>query len=569
MAKKPLDSIYELPNVGLPLTDDELRQAFTDFRYLTANCMQVVDKNRRLVPLQLNRMQTQFFETLLPMIDPKTRLDKHRTVVWLKPRQGGGTVGLIAFLNYICSFAEGIENFSIIHSLPVTDTISKLTKKKVEPIITGIHPDIMPTIEKEVLGTGIMYNYKDILGIPRHNFYELVSANTSSIRSDTINIWIADEVAFYRKPEELEDTIGGAMPDNGFSLTVFISTFDDMKGSFFKKKISDSIDNPETMDFIFTPWFYVYPEKPMGYTLEDIELSDYDTNVIMPAFEKFKYPKELWADAIKWYHNKSLTVSNMKKEFPTTLEEIMALGENKCVFSNEALDWQRQKIELGMPCTLVTDKIDKSVKAVETDVSSFKIFRHPQAGHKYIEVVDPITAQNEDTDFFAMSIFDTQTLEQVATFMDKDMSVEDYADICVSAAKIYNRATICPESNVADALLVCIRALGYYNLYYESPQKRVKKDAGIRTSVSTKAAMIDKLIMLMEQHKIILHDEKFINQLGTFEKKVKTRADGSQTVKLEARKGHHDDGVAVAWIFAGTLDQRQMMGSKHSGFAIL
>ena len=572
---KLLANTYE-PQNPPAMTADQIRSALSDFHNLTADCMQIVNKNRTKVPFVLNRMQEQFFNVLLPMIEPESRIDRHKTIVWLKPRQGGGTTGLIAFLNYLCGFSEGMENTTIIHTLPVADTLTKLGTKKVEPIITAIHPDIFPSIEKETMGTSIMYRYKDILSVPRNNYYELVSAGASSIRSDTVHIWIADECGWYKKPEDLEDIVGGAMPDTGFSLTVFISTFGD-RNSFFRNKILTALDNPETYEFVFTPWFYVYPEVPEDITLAELEaerpLSDYEKDTIIPAFEKFEYPHKLWAPAIKWYRNKKLTVSNMKQEYPTTLEEILAIGQNKCVFSEDNLTYCDQNAMEPTPYTLMTDNLTKEVKAVASDEpSSFNIYIAPQYGHRYRLVVDPIMSQSDSSDFFALSVFDiTQApYEQVATFRDRDMAIEDYADMVISIAKLYNRGEICPERNIAEALVACIRAQGYYNFYYEDQLARAKKVAGIRTTATSKPNMIDKAILLLNQHNLVIHDKVTIAEMKTFEKKEKHRADGSTSIKLEARKGHHDDACAAGtWLFAGSLNQVQLKATKSSGWSIL
>jgi hypothetical protein len=147
--------------------------------------------------------------------------------------------------------------------------------------------------------------------------------------------------------------------------------------------------------------------------------------------------------------------------------------------------------------------------------------------------------------------------------------VEDYADYAVSMAKLYNNAVICPESNVADAFIVSVRALGYYYLYYDSPQNRAKKIPGIRTTVSTKESLLDKLSLLLNNHKLILHDRETVQELKTFEKRVKMHADGTVTVRACARKGKRDDAIACLWIYVGTLDQRQLSGSTKVKYSFL
>lgn len=564
-----LHSTFELTDE--PMTEGEIRKAFTDFRYFTSHCQQIVDKRRRLVYMRLNRFQDMVFEKLLPMVDPETRIDKRHDVVFLKPRQVGATVGLIDWTNYILSYVEGLENFNVLHTFPATDTVAKIYSQKVEPIITGTHPDIMPTIEKEpAMSSTIRLHYKDILGIRRNNYYDLVSANANSIRSGTANMWIADEVAFYRNPEALEDAISPSLPAYGFSLVVYASTFDDKMSPYFKEKIQIARDNPEDWTLIFAPWFMVYPEEPQGVALDSLTLTEYDQNVIIPAMKEYNLPTELWGDAIDWYHRQSTRTSNMKKEYPTTLDEVLQMGENKCYFAKEDLAYQREyNQEEGTPYRLVTDNLTNKVEAQKTDASPLTIYRSPIYGHRYKLVVDAITSMNDGSDYFAMTMFDDTDLSTVAEFYEKGLSIEDYADYAVGMAKLYGNATICPEKNMAEAFITAVKSRNYYYLYYESDADRKRKLPGIRTTATSKDKMLDTLCLLLSNHKIIIRSKRALDQMETFEKRVKTRADGTKTVRACARAGHHDDLVSNMWIYAGTLNQKQLTGSQGHGWVLL
>lgn len=883
---KRLENDYQLANKTERLSAEDIRRALTDFEFFMGNYQQIVNKERKMVPFKLNAFQRKLFETLLPMVHPSTRLDRRTTVVIIKGRQVGASVGVSAFINYLCAFVEGMENLSIAHTFPATDTVSKFYLMKVKPIITGVHPDLFPTVERENLSSSIVTHYKDIKGIRRNNHYELVSANASSIRSSTINIVLEDEClggdteiltstgykkikdvteadlvaqfsaetelitfthpmrtikkkptrqvyelrwgkndrtimtgghelllkskntnrykkveleqvhfndnhkvpvasvrehrvaeltsrerllialqadahliegasytrariglkkerkkarfstlleranrdgvvawnnktekatkegykvwnfslkeqvdfkdltnvfsfnetperaeaiiqemllwdgylgssshpvkhysttnknnadlfmalgsiagynasqyvqkdsrsnshndvyrcvlsdkalrslegkektpivwndyvycvtvpdgniviragqhnyvvgncAYYTHPEDLDNAIMPALPDYGFSLVVYLSTFEDKKSDFFRNKLKIALDNPEDHVVIFAPWFLSYPEKPQGIDYNELDLTDYDRNVIIPAMVKENVPKERWGDCIEWYHSRARVTPSMKKEYPTTIEEVMEMGQNKCFFEDEAIAWQEDHIEEGTPMELLTDNITKKVKAQKTDVSPFKMYRPPEYGHKYKLIVDPITSMSAESDLFAMSVFDDTNLEQVATFFGREMPVEDYADYAVSIAKLYNNALICPESNVAEGFVVAVRALGYYYFYYDSPTNRAKKIPGIRTTVSTKEALLDKLSLLLNGKKLILHDRETVQEMKTFEKKVKMHADGSVTVKACARKGKRDDAIACLWIYVGTLDQRQLSGSLKVRYSFL
>jgi hypothetical protein len=555
------------------LTPDQIRRALSGdldgFRYFFNNCCQLQDKDtRQLIHPHLNAGQELIAKTLLKYIAKDTRTDYHRECVILGPRQFGKSTLITAISNYMMSYVSGCERINLVHTLQTGAAAGKYFSQKISPIVTGVHPDIMPTIEKNTLGTSTMLTYKDVKGIPRNGVYEVTSAGSNSVRSGTVTVWLADEPSEYRSPDAVEDAISGAIGDYGFSFTAYIGTFTDRISSYFLDKIKTAIANPDEMELVFIPWFLVYGRKGDDRGVDMNELNEYERDVIVPEMIKYNIPIEEFPCKIGWYRRRALRTAKIKYEFPTSVQDILNLTSDKKVFSEEAIAKQHERVIAGTPYRFVTDTFTKKVEAHKTDVSPFTIYRQPVFGHRYKLVVDPITATNEDTDFFAMSMFDDNTLEQVATFKGRQFSVEDYADYAVSMCKIYNNAVICPETNVADAFVVAVRALGYYYFYYHTPQARKKREPGIRTTVSSKEAMIDKLKLMLEQDKIRLYDEETVEELGYFEKKTKTSSDGVSRTRMAARKGKHDDFVATLWIYAGTLDDRQITGKK-SGFAVL
>lgn len=557
------------------LTSDQIRKALSGdlegFKYFFSNCCQLQDKDtRQMIHPVLNKGQELIASTLLGYISKETRANYHKECLILAPRQIGKSTLITAISNYMMSFVSGLERTVLVHTLQTGAAAGKYFSQKIAPIVTGIHPDIFPTIEKNVLGTSTMLTYKDVKGIPRNGVYEVTSAGSNSVRSGTVTIWLADEPSEYRNPEAVEDAISGAIGDYGFSFTAFIGTFSDRVSSYFLDKIKTALANPEEIDMVFIPWFLVYGREGDDRGVDLAELSDYEAKVILPEMIKYGIPTNEFAMKIGWYRRRALRTPNMKFEFPSSVEDILKLTSDQKVFSTESIEYQRNhNVEGGVPMRLVTDNMTGKVEAQETDASPFRMFKPPYYGHRYKLIADPIMSVNENSDNFAMSVFDDSNLEQVAVFKGKDMPIEDYADFAVSIAKIYNNAMICPESNVAAAFVTAIYALRYYNFYYESSKARQDRVPGIRTNVTSKANMIDNLKLLLDNKSIIIHDGDTVEELNYFEKKIKTYADGTTNVKMAARKGKTDDMVATLWIYVGTLTQDRLAGRKTSGFAIL
>lgn len=89
------------------------------------------------------------------------------------------------------------------------------------------------------------------------------------------------------------------------------------------------------------------------------------------------------------------------------------------------------------------------------------------------------------------------------------------------------------------------------------------------TTVASKEMMIDRLSSMLDRGTIIIHDEDTLDELRNMIKKIKTRTDGSKTIRMQAKKGHHDDLVAALWIYAGSLNLSQVEGRTRSSWAIL
>lgn len=556
---------YALANAREELSNDEFRKIFSDFEYFMANYAQIVGKDRRLHNFKLNPFQKYLFKELLPLIKKETRLDRNLSVCVSKPRQVGCSVGIIAFINYICAFLDDFENTSILMVEPVADTISKLYAKKVEPILTGVHPNIMPNMERENMGTSILTHYKDILGVKRNNYFELVSSGASSIRSDTVNIVIFDEAAFYAHPEVVADAAVGSMPDTGFSLTIYMSTFEDRKNDFFKDKLRTAMDNADEWKILFAPWFLQYPEVRTGLDYTTLELTEYDQNTIIPEMIKSGVPTEEWGDCLRWYHIKQSQLVSIKKEFPTTLEEILSIGENKTVFTQESLEKQDKNVLPDAPYQLVTDTLTNKPELKSTNESPINVYKKPITGEKYLITCDPIGSNSDESDYFAASVWRQTNNEQVATLYVKGIMVEDMADLVAGLAQIYNRATICPEANMSAGLQACLRAKGYYNLWYADKGRKARKEAGIRTTVSSKPDMLDKVQLLLDGERIIIHSKETLRQLKAYAKQQRK----SGTVYFSAPKGDNDDLVSTVMIYAGTLGQRELAGKKGQGFAFM
>jgi hypothetical protein len=517
----------------------------------------------------MNKGQEMIAKTIMGYVDKKTRATSHKEVVLLAPRQIGKSTLLTALANYIMAYVPSFENLNIIHTLQTGTTAGKFFKQKMEPIVANVPEAIYPSIERDTLGNSTLLKYKDIKGIRRGGYYEITSAGSNSVRSGTVSVWLADEPSEYRNPDAVQDAISGAISSYGWSLTAYIGTFSDRLSNYFLEKIKLAMNNPDEMELIFIPWFLCYGQEGDGLGLTEDQLTEYDKDVIIPEMRKWGIPREQWFDKLGWYHTRSLRTSKIRYEFPSSIDDIINLTSDRCVFQQESLDAQEKNIMLGKPMRFVTDNGTGKVEMQETDVSPFTMFVPPRVGHKYRIAIDPITAVGESTDYFAMQVFDLSNNEQVAVFRDRGLQDEDYADWAVSIGTIYNKAELCPEINVAQGFIVAVNARRYFRWFYQHKKAQAERTPGLRTTVSSKELFIDKLNAMLDRETIIIHDQETLNELRNFVKIAKRRSDGTSYVRMVARGKGHDDLVMAIAIYAGTLDSRAIEGRKKVGWAML
>lgn len=556
------------------LTADQIRLAlsgdYEGFKYFFENCLLIQDRDtRQYIHPKMNAGQKMIAKAIFKNVDKKNRKNEHREIVVIGPRQFGKSTLFTAIGDYLPAYVPGMENLNTVHTLQTGTTAGKYFKQKIAPIVANVHPSIFPTIERDTLGTSTLLKFKDIKGIPRGGYYEITSAGSNSVRSGTVSVWLCDEPSEYRNPEMVEDAVSGAISSYAWSFTAYIGTFSDRLSDYFLNKIKLALNNPDEIELIFIPWFLVYGRDGDGLGFTEDQLTEYDKEVIIPEMRKWGIPQDEWFDKLGWYHTRALRTSKMRYEFPSSIDDIITMTSDRLVFNGDSIKRQEKNVLAGKCYRMVTDNSTGKVEAQETEVSPFVIFKKPIYGHQYRIAIDPITAQSQDSDNFVMMVMDRANNEQVAVFRERGLQDEDYADWAVSIATIYNKAELCPEINVGNGFVVAVNSRRFYRWHYTNKKNKADRIPGLRTTVSTKEKFIDSLSAMLDRDTIIIHDAYTIEELKNFVKQVKTRQDGTQYVRMNARPGKHDDDCAALFIYAGSLDLRDIEGRKHSGFAIL
>ena len=147
---------------------------------------------------------------------------------------------------------------------------------------------------------------------------------------------------------------------------------------------------------------------------------------------------------------------------------------------------------------------------------NLNIYKRPLEDHNYIMTVDVSKGRGQDYSTFTVIDVTVNPFEQVCVFRDNTMSPLLFPDVIYKYATYYNMAYVVVESN--DAGQVVCNGL-YYDLEYENVfvESMIKANAiGITMTRKVKRIGCSNIKDIMEQKKLIIHDEDTIREMSTF-----------------------------------------------------
>ena len=185
---------------------------------------------------------------------------------------------------------------------------------------------------------------------------------------------------------------------------------------------------------------------------------------------------------------------------------------------------------------------------------TYKIFRKPQVGAKYVISVDPAGYGHDHAAFQVLEVW-RDRIYQAAVFACPNITPNDFADKVIEVAMTYNQALVGVERNGVGLAVLAIleRSLErgeLQNLYYD--KRGVKSKPGwhaSKTSIEESlGALIDEL-----RERLWLFDSETVDQLADYRNdKVIKLSDRRELLKPgdvgrgRRTKGHYDRASALA-----------------------
>ena len=473
----------------------ELELCREDFRYFAEKYLMIVDRERRLVPLELNPIQARYHAG-------RTACD-----IILKARKVGITTYKCAEYFHDTIFRPNTITTIIAHNLDTTVEIFEKVKLFHDRLPPFLKPKVSRSNRRELVFThsadGGELNSKYSVG---------TAGNVEFGRGKDIDNLHLSEYAFYRDAERIRMGAMQALRTGGkVSIESTANGFNDFHDQWERAKAGDSI---------FKAHFFAWYEDP---------------GCVMPASAGMRFSKierECMAaygvtpSQIAWYRWKRRQLGEMvSQEYPFNDAEAF-LSSMRCVFDMEALGALMRDLH-GVEPVRVTEN------------GALKVWAEPVNGRFYTAGAD-CSEGVQGGDFSCCIVVDRESCEQVAELHGR-WPADVFAAKCKELCESYNNALLAVErNNHGHTVLHVLRNRLGYGYLYRYRDYDAKKDAaklGWDTNLKSKPIMIDDLGAAIREGLVAIRSRELVRECMTYV--------AGERGNTGADSGCHDDRVVA------------------------
>lgn len=379
-------------------------------------------------------------------------------------------------------------------------------------------------------------------------------------RSQTNQIVVLDEYAFYQNVSNLERGILATQPKTGLVLTVYVSTSNG--ANHFYDVVRQAQQPGSRIKHLFLPWhmqkeYEIVPDKHSRfYDLDNYLPTEYDMK-LMDIFEDQGYPEKEWVNKLNFYE---VTMDKeakgdqdyMFENYPSEPEESFQATGRPVLPAKVINYWLEHPMKYKYLDQFYDEKKNLVVMG-EAAKSSIRQYIPPTPGHRYILSIDPSSGYAADRT--AGTVIDMATNEEVCSFVDYIEQTE-CAELAVNLATYYNKAVILIERNMGETMIEFIKNLHYPRLWLDTKNSTRTLKYGIRTTAPLKNEAIRRLKFLLNQGIYKPHNELFLREAQHFNW---TQLPGGgyraeATGQDDDGNPWHDDCVMSVLCWAASLD---------------
>lgn len=505
----------------------EQRQKILDisrdfFRYADNN-LWIRDKDGSMVKFVPNKAQKRLIDRVLQLLHE----EKPIRIIILKARQMGLSTAVEALVYWWVTTHKNITAMIIGHEDKSAKNLYNMFKRYYE----HCNPIFQPTRRyntREDLVFDITDEAKEKLkkeGKESPGLGSVIKTstaqNTSSGRSDTVQIIHGSEVGEWENGEELVASLMQTVPKRKNTMIFLESTAKGI-GNYFYKEWKAAMKGDSAFEPFFFPWWlhdeYEEDTAPIEYNEEELEIVElmkdegYDADACMRkiAFRRGK-EKEFISNPLLLY-----------QEYPSTAREAF-LASGRPRFDIKSLSYMEKIADKHQgdykEYTLAQD-ITRQVKPFEDKGAPLRIWDMPQPHEEFVIGAD-VAEGIKGGDFSVADVVRKSDMKTVARWRGH-VDPDQFGHQLDKLGRFYNNALMGVEiNNHGLAVVQRLRDLFYHNLYrrergidesFEEPTSKL----GWKTTSLTKPLMVDYLAEAIREGLVIDYDPVFIEEAMSY-----------------------------------------------------
>ena len=477
------------PGVELQYTEEQLREyvkCAKDPVYFCSKYVKVKTLDKGVMPFELYDYQQKFVNAI----------HNNRFVISKWPRQSGKSTSVIGYITHYVTFNQSVSCAILANKL-------KTAKDELFAKLQLAYENLPHFLQQ-----GVVEWNKTSFKLENGSRVICDATSSSAIRGGSFNLLLLDEYAFL--PSHVAEEF-------------YSSTYPTISAGTTTKLII--VSTPNGMNHFHKLW--VDSNRPEGHKLKN----------------KFIPVEVNWREV-------PITPGGPRRDDAWAAEQIANTSE-------EQFQQEYGCSFLGSSNTLISStklNVLAPEEFLSEDSEGLRIFEEPKKDNIYFLMADVSRGQGSDYSAFTVVSGNESPYRVVATYRNNTVSPFNFPNIIKKVGEKYNNAYVLVETNdiggqISNILyndldyenLLMTRIMGRKGQILSQGFAQGKSEMGLRTTAQTKKLGCAIFKRLVEEDKILLNDERIINELMTFVSRSNT---------FKADDGHHDDLVMTLVFFS-------------------
>ena len=505
-----------------------------------AGLLKIHDKFRQLRPLVPNNTQLKILETVFKMESE----GKPIRIIALKGRQQGSSTGIGAYC-FLRALCEANTN-----ALIITEEKGGSAKNIFQMYKT--FADNLPDmgVKREFTRENTFMKFATPLN-------SQIRVEGGTITSFTFQVVHLSEAAFFRNLRETISMLYQTVPDT--DSAIFLESTANRHGDDFYQEWIRAVNGKSDFFPLFIPWFTHeeyqrdfdsdLTKEQLGNSLGNAEGDEYGNEQ-----QLVEAHPELTLEKINWRRHAirnrcAGSIHEFDRQYPVSWE-VAFRTQVASIFDLNRIGQLKSKaprVKKGH-----FNETPRGVEFRPMGVAVSKVYRFPDEAYKSGYIIGADVAEGLDTgDYSCAVVMKRLPMEVVCVIRagkGEQLSLDYFADQIKWAAKYYDNASICVESNAdGSAVNLLLSERGAGNLLRERDiQISDSSRFGWRNTSSTRRLGVALLQTYFNKGEFLVYDDQILQELNNFvtvNGKPQAVKKGQRRKPGEDDQGWFDDGV--------------------------